>query len=147
MKKRDSRSRRKKQRLKSPEKSMADANARKDGERDQAAEPATAQPKSVGLGIRLVPVGNSDQPVLSNYTTLNVAPGMVFIDFGFLEPAMLSAIPRVARQGGKLPESVNGKLAVRVVMGYDALQGLKQQIDRLAQAAAGARAQKSAPDS
>jgi hypothetical protein len=53
---------------------------------------------------------------------------------------MLAALPRVARSGGKLPESVNGKLAVRVAMGYDALQALKQQIDRLAQAAAGARA-------
>ena len=60
---------------------------------------------------------------------------MIFIDFGFLEPAMLAALPRMMKQGGKLPEAVNGKLAVRVAMGYDALQGLKQQIDRLAQAA------------
>ena len=44
---------------------------------------------------------------------------MAFIDFGFLEPGLLAAIPRVAKQGGKLPESVNGKLAVRVTMGYD----------------------------
>ena len=127
---------------------MTDGKNKRDGEKDKAAEPAAAAAqKSVGLGIRLVPVGNSDQPILANYTTLNVAPGMVFIDFGFLEPAMLSALPRVARQGGKLPESINGKLAVRVAMGFDALQGLKQQIDRLAQAAAGARAQKSAPKS
>jgi hypothetical protein len=55
----------------------------------------------------------------------------VFIDFGFLEPAMLSALPRVARQGGKLPESIAGRLAVRVAMGPEALRNLKQQIDRL----------------
>jgi hypothetical protein len=56
---------------------------------------------------------------------------MVFIDFGFLEPGLLTALPRVARSGGKLPESVNGKLAVRVAMGYDGLANLHQQIGRM----------------
>lgn len=57
-------------------------------------------------------------------------PGMAFIDFGFLEPDPLPAIPCVAKQGGKLP-AVNGKLAVRVAMGYDRLTGLHQQLGRV----------------
>ena len=56
---------------------------------------------------------------------------MSFIDFGFLEPAMLNALPRVAREGGKLTETLNGKLAVRVALGYDALAGLHQQIGQI----------------
>jgi hypothetical protein len=112
---------------------MADARSKKEN------ETVTETPKTRNLGIRLMPVENSDQPVVANYTSINVAPGMVFIDFGFLEPAMLAALPRLAKEGGKLPESVNGRLAVRVAMGYDALQGLKQQIDRLASAASAAR--------
>jgi hypothetical protein len=72
------------------------------------------------LGIRLVPVDNSDQPVFANFCNINVAPGVAFVDFGFLEPGMVTALPRVARSGGKLPESVNGKLAVRVALGYQA---------------------------
>jgi hypothetical protein len=83
------------------------------------------------MGVRLAPVDNSDQPVLANYANVNVAPGMAFIDFGFLEPGLLNAIPRVAKEGGKLPQSVNGKLAVRVAMGYDGLAGLHQQIGRV----------------
>lgn len=118
---------------------MADSKSKKDADSVVTETAATTAPGGgrKNLGIRLVPVANSDQPVVANYTSLNVAPGMVFIDFGFLEPAMLSALPRVAKAGGKLPESVNGRLAVRVAMGFDALQQLKQQIDRLA--AAGAR--------
>lgn len=85
---------------------MADAPKTQD-KSGAAAKPAAAEPgkqaQSVGMGIRLMPVENSDQPVVANYTSLNVAPGMVFVDFGFLEPAMLSALPRVARSGGKLP--------------------------------------------
>ena len=87
--------------------------------------------KPVGMGIRLAPVDNSDQPVVANYTALNISPGMVFVDFGFLEPGMLAALPRVAKEGGKLPERLNGKLVVRVAMGYDAVANLHQQLGRV----------------
>ena len=109
---------------------------------------AKAKPETKSLGIRLVPVGDSDQPVVANYTSINVAPGMAFVDFGFLEPGMLAALPRVARSGGKLPERLNGKLAVRVALGYDALASLHQQIGQvlrgLTEAARAASAKKSA---
>src|SRR5436189_97398 len=58
---------------------------------------APAQPRTIGLGVRLVPAGDSDQPRVANYTALTLAPGMAFIDFGFFEPAMLAALPRVAQ--------------------------------------------------
>jgi hypothetical protein len=83
------------------------------------------------MGIRLAPVDNSDQPVVANYSNIEVAPGIAFIDFGFIEPGMLAALPRVARQGGKLPEAIRGKLAVRVAMGYDGLANLHQQLGRV----------------
>jgi hypothetical protein len=97
-------------------------------------KPAAADSKPAArqrMGVRLAPVNNSDQPVLANYVTVNPAQGMVFIDFGFLEPGLLAAIPRVAKQGGKLPAAVNGKLAVRVAMGYDGLAGLHRKIAHL----------------
>jgi hypothetical protein len=109
---------------------MADAKGKKDNEQPAAPDAAKAAERT-RMGIRLQPVDNSDQPVLANYTNLNISPGMVFIDFGFLEPGLLTALPRVARSGGKLPESVNGKLAVRVAMGYDGLANLHQQIGRM----------------
>ncbi|HZE60298.1 MAG TPA: hypothetical protein VE085_07055 [Burkholderiales bacterium] len=95
-------------------------------EPEQAAH--AQQPRTIGLGVRLVPAGDSDQPCVANYTALTLAPGMAFIDFGFFEPAMLAALPRVAQQGGKLPESINGRLATRVAMSYDTLTNLHQQL-------------------
>lgn len=104
---------------------------------DQAKK-TSAEEKAVGLNIRLAPVNNSDQPVLANFTRLNGAPGMVFVDFGFLEPAALSALSRLAQSGGKIPENLNGKLAVRVALGFDTLAALHQQ---LGQFVAGLKAQ------
>ena len=109
---------------------MADTPKKEPQEKPAAAEPGK-QPRAVGLGVRLVPTSDSDQPVVANYTSLNVAPGMVFVDFGFLEPGILAALPRVARSGGKLPERLNGRLAVRVALGYDAVAGLHQQLGQV----------------
>lgn len=94
-------------------------------------EQTKAEPKSAGLNIRLAPVENSDQPVLANFTRLNGAPGMVFVDFGFLEPAALNALSRLAQSGGKIPETLTGKLAVRVALGYDTLSALHQQLGQV----------------
>jgi len=123
-----------------------DTQDKGNGDAKPAAKQAEAQSKA--LGIRLVPVENSDQPVVANYCSINVSSGMAFIDFGFLEPGMLAALPRVARSGGKLPEQLNGKLAVRVALGYDALANLHQQLGQvlkgLSEAAREARAKKDA---
>ena len=110
------------------------------------AEPNEKQEsKSVGLNIRLAPVDNADQPVLANFTRLNGAPGMVFVDFGFLEPAALASLSRLAQSGGKIPESLNGKLAVRVALGYDTLAALHQQLGQVIDGLKAQQVQKATP--
>ena len=96
---------------------------------DSAAIPQPTQQDQT-LALRLTPVNNSDQPVLANTSNVQLAPGMAYIDFGFIEPGLLAALPRVAR-GGQLPKEINGRLAVRVAMGYDGLAQLQQQLTRV----------------
>ena len=100
-------------------------------------EKQEAKAKSGGLNISLAPVDHSDQPTLSNYTRIHGAPGIVYVDFGFLDPAAMDALSRIRQTGGKIPERLNGKLAVRVAMGFDTLAVLHQQ---LGSAVAGLRA-------
>src|SRR3954470_9228757 len=90
---------------------------------------AAPEPRSVSLGVRLVPVNNSDQPLFANYTTVNATPGIAFLDFAFLEPSVLLALPHVE----KVPESINGRLVVRVALAPDALQNLARQLNSLLQ--------------
>jgi hypothetical protein len=107
---------------------MAEQKGKKDTGQPAA---AAAGAKPTQLGLRLAPVEGSDQPVFANVCSVNVSPGVAFIDFGFLEPAMLAALPRVVRSGGKLPERIEGKLAVRVALGVEALASLHQQLGRV----------------
>lgn len=93
------------------------------------AAPGNETGHQIQLGIRLQPVDHSDQPVFANFSFVQGAQGMLFLDFGFVEPNVVPAVARRARDGGKLPESVNGKLAARVVLGIDAATQLLQQLE------------------
>lgn len=90
---------------------------------------STTGEQKVQMGLRLQAVEHSDQPVFSNFTTVQGAPGMVFLDFGFLEPATLPSLARLAKAGGKMPEAINGRLACRVVLGVDAAVQLTRQLE------------------
>jgi len=106
------------------------SNAKVNAEEKPDAQSAR-RPKRIDLGINLVPAQQSDQPVLANFSLVNVAPGMAFIDFGFIEPRLLTALPNMALAGGKMPERIDGRLAVRVAIGFDAVQSLHQQLGRI----------------
>ena len=97
--------------------------------KDKAMADETTAAQPLHLGLRLQSANQSDQPLFSNYTTVQGAPGMVFLDFGFLEPATMPSLARLAKSGGKMPESINGRLACRVVLGLDAAVQLVRQLD------------------
>lgn len=105
----------------------------------KATNPQTTELKSTGipaagaahqLNLRLAPANNSDQPVISNICNVQLAPGLAYIDFGFIEPAIMASLPRLAQQGGKMPEQINGRLAARIAVPFDGLANLQQQLTR-----------------
>lgn len=108
------------------------------------------KPQRVELNINLAPAGDSDQPVLANISRVSLAPGLAYIDFGFIEPGVVGALTHAARTGGKMPTAINGRLAVRVAMGLDTLTQLEQQLaaaigELRAGMQAGAQAAKGSP--
>jgi hypothetical protein len=89
----------------------------------QARKAPPANPK-----IRLASMDGSDKPVMSNYVAFEATPGIVYIDFGFIEPALIVALQRATQAGVALPEQINGRMAVRVAVGVDVLQNIHQQM-------------------
>jgi hypothetical protein len=83
------------------------------------------------VNVRLHPVEQSDQPIASNFATVTVAQGIAYVDFGFIEPALLAKVMVDSQNGRTLPEQVDGKLVARVSLGLDVmarLQGQMQQV-------------------
>jgi hypothetical protein len=105
---------------------------------------ADATKKPEQMAIQLNPSVASDTPVFSNFTNVSPGAGMAVMDFGFLDPSTIMAVTRLQRSGKKAPNPVNGRLASRVVMTYDTLANLHQQIGRVISAVAVARREQAA---
>jgi hypothetical protein len=87
--------------------------------------------QTLALNVRLKPSESSAHPRATNYTNVGVAQGMVYLDFGFIEPALLAAIAKTAKDGQAPPKGLEGHLVTRVAMGVDVLARLHQQIQQV----------------
>jgi hypothetical protein len=86
---------------------------------------------TIALNVRLKPSDSSAHPRAANYTNVGVAQGIAYLDFGFIEPALLAAIAKTARDGQAAPKGLDGHLVTRVAMDIGALARLHQQIQQV----------------
>ena len=87
--------------------------------------------QTIALNVRLKPSDPSAHPRATNYTNVGVAQGIAYVDFGFIEPALLGAIAKSAKDGQAAPKGLDGALVTRVAMGVDVLARLHQQIQQV----------------
>ena len=87
--------------------------------------------KTIALNVRLKPGEQSAHPRATNYTNVGVAQGIAYLDFSFIEPTLLAAIAKTAKDGQAAPKGLDGTLVTRVAMGVDVLARLHQQIQQV----------------
>jgi hypothetical protein len=87
--------------------------------------------RAIALNVRLKPSESSAHPRATNYTNVNVAQGIAYLDFGFIEPTLLVAIAKTAKDGQAAPKGLEGHLVTRVAMSVDLLARLHQQIQHV----------------
>ena len=87
--------------------------------------------QTVALNVRLKPSESSAHPRATNYTNVGVAQGIAYVDFGFIEPTLLAAIAKTAKDGQAAPKGLEGALVTRVAMSVDVLARLHQQIQQV----------------
>ena len=90
-----------------------------------------AKDKVLALNVRLKSSDSSSQPRATNYTNVGLLQGTAYLDFGFIEPGLLGAIAKIAKDGKSAPKGVEGQLVTRVAMGVDVLARLHQQIQHV----------------
>ena len=90
-----------------------------------------AKDKVLALNVCLKPSEPTAHPRATNYTNVGVAQGIAYVDFGFIEPALLGAIAKTAKDGQAAPQGIDGQLVTRVAMGIDVLARLHQQIQKV----------------
>jgi hypothetical protein len=83
-----------------------------------------AKDQTIALNVRLKPSEPSAHSRATNYTNVGVAQGIAYLDFGFIEPALLAAIAKTAKDGQAAPKGLEGHLVTRVAMSVDVLSRL-----------------------
>lgn len=98
-----------------------------------AEQSPTKQPndRTVAMPVRLKADHVTSQPAVANYTHVSVAQGLAYLDFGFVEPALMGAVLTRAQQGDTLPRELEGRVATRVALPLDALVRLHQQLTQV----------------
>lgn len=94
-------------------------------------ETPNPKPQQIHVAVELTSGEPPDQPVLANYATASIVHGLAYLDFGFIEPAVLAALAQAAQQGEPLPKTLRGRRTVRVAVGLDVLQQLQQQLAQI----------------
>lgn len=87
--------------------------------------------QTIALNVRLKPSETSAHPRATNYTNVNVAQGIAYVDFGFIEPTQLAAIAKTAKDSQSAPKGLEGALVTRVAMSVDVLARMYQQIQQV----------------
>lgn len=85
---------------------------------------------TIALNVRLKSSDSSAQPRAANYTNVGIAQGVAYLDFGFIEPALLASIAKTAKDSQAAPKGLDGHLVTRVAMDLSALARLQQQIQQ-----------------
>lgn len=86
---------------------------------------------TIALNVQLKPSESSAHPRAANYTNVGVAQGIAYLDFGFIEPKLLAAIAKTAKDGHAAPKGLDGHLVTRVAMDISALARLHQQTQQV----------------
>jgi hypothetical protein len=86
---------------------------------------------TIALNVRLKPSESSAHPRAANYTSVGISQGLAYLDFGFIEPTVLAAIAKNAKDGQAAPKGLDGHLVSRVAMDVSALARLHQQIQQV----------------
>ena len=90
-----------------------------------------ATDQTISLNVRLKPSESSAHPRATNCTNIGVAQGIAYVDFGFIEPTLLGAVAKIAKDGQAAPKGLEGHLVTRVAMSVDVLARLHQQIQQV----------------
>jgi hypothetical protein len=87
--------------------------------------------RTVAMPVQLKADHEASQPVLANYAHASIVQGLAYLDFGFLEPALMGTVLQRAQQGATLPRQLDGRVASRVALPLDTLVRLHQQLTQV----------------
>jgi hypothetical protein len=87
--------------------------------------------RTIALNVRLKPAEHINLSVVANYTDINVSQGIAYLNFGFIDPALLTEVGKKSQNGETVPKHMECSLVTRVALPLDGLLRLQQELSQL----------------
>lgn len=94
-------------------------------------EVSPSQPHAIQVRVSLQQGEHTGQPAYSNFTSVQIGQGVVFVDFGFLDPHTVHALNQIAGSSDKPSGVISAKMSCRMIISIDAANQLTQQLNQL----------------
>ncbi len=114
---------------------MSDQGEKQDSETEE-----TPPPSQMQVNVKMQQGEQTGQPIYSNFTVAHPGQGVVFVDFGFLDPQTIHTINRIA-QSGDNSKTVNARMSCRMAISLEAANQLTRQLNQLLQVTRKAQSQ------
>lgn len=101
-------------------------------EQKTESKPAEKQQQQ-SIRLDLIPRNDVAQTIYANQVMARPGQGVILVDFGFAEPAMIDAIARRAKSGQKVPPAIEGNLGARLAISAETAAALYGQLGQLLQ--------------
>ena len=106
----------------------------------ESTEVTAQQPQAMQVNIKMQQGEHTGQPIYSNITAVQSGPGVVIVDFGFLDPQTINALNRKAKSGEKT-QTVNARMSCRMAISVETANQLARQLNQLIQSKTGTQPQ------
>lgn len=88
-----------------------------------------AKDQAIAFNVRLKPSESSAHLRDTNYTNLGMAQGITHVDLGFIDPTLLTAIAKTAKDGQAVSKGLHGHLIIHVSMNISAWRAYSSRLN------------------
>lgn len=105
---------------------MADNNDTQAGSTADASRQQALQ-----INVKMQQNERTSQPIYANFTTVQSGQRVIIVDFGFVDPQLISALNRMAKSGEKTPDTIDATMSCRIALSIETASQLAQQLNQL----------------
>ncbi|PXW89615.1 hypothetical protein C8R34_10414 [Nitrosomonas sp. Nm84] len=91
----------------------------------------TSRQQALQINVKMQQNQHTSQPIYANFTAVQGGQRVIIVDFGFVDPQLITTLNRMARSGEKTPDTIDATMSCRIALSIEAASQLAQQLSQL----------------
>lgn len=87
--------------------------------------------QALQVSVKMQQNERTSQPIYANFTSVQGGQRVIIVDFGFVDPQLISALNRMAKSGEKTPDTIDATMSCRIALSIETASQLAQQLNQL----------------